>query len=160
MYDASIRSFALRFEILADRKLNRPGERTSRLLTGEIKSVHGVQICKTSLIIREYGENTESVYGERQGAEIVVECEHQTKLSRCTSTCAYRNLILARVFSLHNQSYIPRVTSSLPVALDNATDGNLRCHRVNKSRLHIQTYRADFFRTNLNSRLKQSFFIN
>lgn len=86
-----------------------PGERTSRLLTGKIKSVHGVQIHVKTSLIREYGER---IHGERQGAEIAVECEHQTKLSRCTSICAYRNLIRARVLSLHNQSYTPRIVTS------------------------------------------------
>lgn len=91
-----------------------------------------------------------------------MECEHQTKLSRCTSTCAYRNLILARVFSLHNQSYIPRVASSLPVALDNATDGKSSapsCKQITITRR--QTYRAtDFFsyECNLLSKLQSIFF--
>jgi len=70
-----------------------------------------VQIRKTSLI--RYGEHAENVDGERQGAKIAMECEHQTKLSRCTSTRAYRNLILARVFSLHNQKTTHRHFPSL-----------------------------------------------
>lgn len=164
--DASIRSFALRFGTIVRgwSAIKPPARRTSRLLTGEIKSAHGVQINKTSLI-REYGEHAESVYGERRGAEIAVECEHQTELSRCTSTCAYRNLILARVFSLHNQSYTPHIASSLPSRrswqFDRRQYSPPPCKQIYNSRLrHQGTHRdlTDFL--SVESVRRRSFLIN